>query len=126
MRAALALVAAAIVFVFAPRRCVQRRPRWFPTSGRTRSDTNFRWNIYTTDHFEIYYYPEDGTAPRTHRRLRRERVSARQLGPEARPRVQGAAHHLQDEQRVSAAERHPGAAVRKASAHSPSPNATAC
>ena len=29
------------------------------TSARTRSaTTTFRWHIYTTDHFEIYYYPE--------------------------------------------------------------------
>ena len=29
------------------------------TSARTRSGTTtFRWHIYTTDHFEIYYYPE--------------------------------------------------------------------
>ena len=28
-------------------------------SGRTRSaTTHFRWYTYTTDHFEIYYYPE--------------------------------------------------------------------
>ena len=52
--------------------------------------------------------PRDRAAPRAGRRLRRERVSARQLRPEARPRVQGAAHPLQDEQRVPAAERHPG------------------
>ena len=41
----------------------------------------FDWQIYTTDHFEIYYYPEIETAPRAGRRLRRERVPAGQRRP---------------------------------------------
>ena len=50
--------------------------------------------------------PRDRAAPREDRRLRRERVSARQLRAEARPGLQGAAHPVLDEQRVLAAERH--------------------
>ena len=47
---------------------------------------NFEWHIYTTDHFEIYYYPEIEQHLERDRRLRRERLSAGQLRPEARPR----------------------------------------
>ncbi len=59
MRAALALVAAAIVFVFAPLDAFAQTPM-VPYFGKNQIRyTNFRWNIYTTDHFEIYYYPEE-------------------------------------------------------------------
>ena len=51
--------------------------------------------------------PRDRAAPRAGRRLRRERVSADQRRPEARPVVQGAADPVQDPQRVRAAERRP-------------------
>ena len=107
MRAALALVAAAIVFVFAPLDAFAQTPM-VPYFGKNqiRYD-NFRWHIYTTDHFEIYYYPETEQHLERVAELRRERVPADQRGPEARPRLQGAAHHLQDEQRVPGAERHP-------------------
>ena len=49
--AALAVVAAA-----AP---IQAQTPFVPYYGKNqiRYDT-FRWHIYTTDHFEIYYYPE--------------------------------------------------------------------
>ena len=50
--------------------------------------------------------PGARAAPRAHRRLRGERVSADQRRPEARPAVQGAADPVQDAQRVRAAERH--------------------
>ena len=70
--------------------------------------------------------PRARTAPRTDRELRRERLSAGQLRPAARPLGQGAADPVQDPQRVRAAERHPRARRRKASARSPSPTATAC
>ena len=37
----------------------RRRPSIMPYFGKNqiRYD-NFKWQIYTTDHFEIYYYPE--------------------------------------------------------------------
>jgi hypothetical protein len=42
-----------------PSKC-RRRPRWSPYFGKNQIRyTNFRWSIYTTDHFEIYYYPEE-------------------------------------------------------------------
>jgi Tol biopolymer transport system component len=57
MKAALAIVAAAIVF--APLEAAAQTPM-VPYFGKNQIRyTNFRWNIYTTDHFEIYYYPEE-------------------------------------------------------------------
>src|ERR1044071_5334203 len=57
MRAALAVVAAAIVL--APLQVAAQTPM-VPYFGKNYIRyTNFRWNIYTTDHFEIYYYPEE-------------------------------------------------------------------
>ncbi|HXD18270.1 MAG TPA: hypothetical protein VN654_14735, partial [Vicinamibacterales bacterium] len=57
MRAALAIVAAAIVF--APLEAFAQTPM-VPYFGKNQIRyTNFRWSIYTTDHFEIYYYPEE-------------------------------------------------------------------
>jgi Tol biopolymer transport system component len=57
MRAALAVVAAAIVF--APLQALAQTPM-VPYFGKNSIRyTNFRWNIYTTDHFEIYFYPEE-------------------------------------------------------------------
>ena len=50
----------------------------------------FEWQIYTTDHFEIYYYPEIEQHLERIAELRRERLSADQRRPEARPVVQGA------------------------------------
>ena len=75
--------------------------------------------------FRDLLLPRDRAAPGARGRLRRERLPARQLGAEARPRVQGAADPVQDEQRVPAAERHSRARRRKASARSPSRRATA-
>ena len=69
--------------------------------------------------------PGDRAAPRARRGLRRERLSADQRRPEARPAVQGAADPVQDAQRVRAAERRSRARRRKASARSPSRSATA-
>ena len=52
-------MAAAIVFVFAPLDAFAQTPM-VPYFGKNQIRyTNFRWNIYTTDHFEIYYYPEE-------------------------------------------------------------------
>jgi hypothetical protein len=57
MRAALAVVAA--VVVLAPLETFAQTPM-VPYFGKNQIRyTNFRWNIYTTDHFEIYYYPEE-------------------------------------------------------------------
>ena len=74
---------------------------------------NFKWHIYTTDHFEIYYYPEIEQHLERVVELRRERLPAGQLGPQARPRVQGAAHALQDAERVPAAEHRAERAARR-------------
>ena len=76
---------------------------------------NFQWNIYTTDHFEIYYYPEIEQHLERVAGYAESAYQHDQRRPEARPRLQGAAHRLQDEQRVPAAERHPGRGARKAS-----------
>ena len=67
---------------------------------------NFRWHIYTTDHFRDLLLPRDRTASRAGGRICRKRVSAGQRRSEARPRVQDSADPLQDQQRVPAAERH--------------------
>jgi len=57
MKAALAVVAAAVVL--APIEISAQTPM-VPYFGKNQIRyTNFRWNIYTTDHFEIYYYPEE-------------------------------------------------------------------
>ena len=57
MRAALAVVAAAVVL--APIEMFAQTPM-VPYFGKNQIRyTNFRWNIYTTDHFEIYFYPEE-------------------------------------------------------------------
>ena len=54
---ALAVVVAAIVL--APQSASAQTP-FVPYFGKNSIRyTNFRWNIYTTDHFEIYYYPEE-------------------------------------------------------------------
>src|SRR5262247_1973349 len=56
MRAALAVVAAAVVL--APIELSAQTPM-VPYFGKNQIRyTHFRWSIYTTDHFEIYYYPE--------------------------------------------------------------------
>ena len=85
----------------------------------------FDWHIYTTDHFEIYYYPE------IEKHL--ERVAGyaesayQQISADLKHDllVQGAADPVQDAQRVRAAERRSRARRRKASARSPSRCATA-
>ena len=41
-----------------PTTCPRRR-RYVPYYGKNQIHyNNFKWHIYTTDHFEIYYYPE--------------------------------------------------------------------
>ena len=57
--------------------------------NRIRYD-DFKWKIYTTEHFEIYYYPEIEQHLERVAGLRRKRLPADQLRPEARPGVQGA------------------------------------
>ena len=84
----------------------------------------FEWHIYKTDHFEIYYYPEVEKHLERVAVVRRERVPAHQRRAEARPRLQGAAHHLQDRERVPGATTSPAARRPKASSRSPSPSAT--
>ena len=68
---------------------------------------NFQWHIYTTDHFEIYYYPEIEPHLERMAGYAESAYQHDQLRAEARPRVQGAADPVPDEQRVPAAERHP-------------------
>ena len=104
----LMIVVAAALTVLVGARQALAQTEFVPYFGKNqiRYD-NFEWQIYTTDHFEIYYYPEIEPHLEQDRQLRRERVSARQLRAEARPRLQGAADPLLDEQRVLAAERHP-------------------
>jgi hypothetical protein len=53
-----AVAALAVAVLFAPTLAAAQTP-YIPYYGKNqiRYD-NFRWSIYTTDHFEIYYYPE--------------------------------------------------------------------
>ena len=104
----------------------RRRP-FVPYFGKNNIHYDkFDWHIYTTDHFEIYYYPE------IEKHL--ERVAGyaesayQQISADLKHDllVQGAADPLQDAQRVRAAERRSPARRRKASARSPSRCATAC
>jgi hypothetical protein len=49
----------------------------------------FEWHIYTTDHFEIYYYPSSSST-RAGRRLRESAYQQISADLQARPVVQGA------------------------------------
>ena len=53
-----AAIALAVTFLFAPPVASAQTP-YIPDFGKNqiRYD-NFRWSTYTTEHFEIYYYPE--------------------------------------------------------------------
>ena len=86
----------------------------------------FEWHIYTTDHFEIYYYPE--IEQHLERIAGYAESAYQQISADLKHDlvVQGAADPLQDAQRVRAAERRCPAPRRKASARSPSRSATAC
>src|SRR5437868_14180683 len=54
-----ALAAVAAVIVFASQSAFAQTAM-VPYFGKNSIRyTNFYWNIYTTDHFEIYYYPEE-------------------------------------------------------------------
>ena len=81
---------------------------------------NFEWHIYTTDHFEIYYYPE--IEQHLERMAGYAESAYQQVSADLKHdlAVQGAADPLQDAQRVRAAERRSRARRRKASARSPS------
>ena len=75
MRAALALVAAAIVFVFAPLDAFAQTPM-VPYFGKNQIRyTNFRWNIYTTDHFEITTTPKRNSISNASQATPRARTS---------------------------------------------------
>jgi hypothetical protein len=57
-RAAAATAAFVAALVLAPAVASAQTP-YIPYYGKNQIRyTNFRWQIYTTDHFEIYYYPE--------------------------------------------------------------------
>ncbi len=52
-------VAAGATLVFSADLVAQTSTPYVPYFGKNRVRyDNFRWHIYTTDHFEIYYYPE--------------------------------------------------------------------
>ncbi len=91
--------------VHAPGAGINAQSQFAPYYGKNQIHYDkFDWHIYKTDHFEIYYYPENEQHLASGRELRRKRVSAGQLGPAPRSRRARAAHHLQDAQRVPAAE----------------------
>src|SRR4051812_12943706 len=98
---ALALLA---FFLFGPVGEAFGQTPYVPYFGKNRIRYNdFKWNIYKTDHFEIYYYPE--IEKQLERDLiRRERVSAGQFRSQTRSRLQGPPRSLQDGKRVPAAE----------------------
>ena len=51
----------------------QAQTGFYPYYGKNRVKyDHFEWHIYTTDHFEIYYYPELERTPRAGGQLRRE------------------------------------------------------
>ena len=55
----LATVALAVLFVTGSVADAFAQTGYVPYFGKNRIRyDNFKWNIYTTDHFEIYYYPE--------------------------------------------------------------------
>src|SRR5688572_33491880 len=56
--ALLSVTAAALLFAVLPQE-IAAQTQYIPYYGKNqiRYD-NFEWHIYTTDHFEIYYYPE--------------------------------------------------------------------
>ena len=88
---------ALFLFVFvAGTHCRQRADalRAVPTTRTAIKYDHFKWHIYTTDHFEIYYYPE---IEQHLERVASYAESAYQTGqrrPEARPRLQGPPHPL--------------------------------
>ena len=86
---------------------------------------NFEWQTYTTEHFEIYYYPE--IEPHLERIAGYAESAYQHVSSELKHDlvVQGAADPVLDGQRVLAAERRFPARRRKASARSPSRAATA-
>src|SRR5688572_33155202 len=54
----LSVLAAALLFVGSAAPAVAQTP-YVPYYGKNRIRyDNFNWHIYTTDHFEIFYYPE--------------------------------------------------------------------
>ena len=49
---------------------------YVPYFGKNRIQyDNFRWHIYTTDHFEIYYYPRSSSISSGWPDTRRARIS---------------------------------------------------
>ncbi|HXW04572.1 MAG TPA: hypothetical protein VD833_05020 [Vicinamibacterales bacterium] len=57
--ALVAIVAVAIVLTGVSAHEALAQTRYIPYFGKNKIRyDNFRWHIYTTDHFEIYYYPE--------------------------------------------------------------------
>ena len=68
---------------------------------------NFKWMIYETDHFVIYYYPE--IEPHLERMAGYAESAYQHISSELKHDLgrEGAAHPVPDEQRVPAAERDP-------------------
>ena len=81
---------------------------------------NFEWHIYTTDHFEIYYYPE--LEQHLARVAGYAESAYQQISADLKHDlpVQGSADSVQDAQRVRAGEHRARGADRKASARLPS------
>ena len=98
---ALLLVAGATVEFHA-----QSQSKSYYGKNRVKYD-HFDWHIYTTDHFEIYYYPELEEHLERVRQLRGECLRQDQRRSAARPGREGPLGRVQDAQRVRAAEYHP-------------------
>ena len=62
MRGPVALVGTALltlVFSVGPANDASAQTGYIPYYGKNKIRyNNFKWHIYTTDHFEVYYYPE--------------------------------------------------------------------
>ena len=108
------LSAAAVVFAVLYATELAAQTPFVPYFGKNRIRyDNFKWHIYTTDHFEIYYYPEleqhlervAGYAESAYQHVSSE--LKHDLG------LQGAARPLQDAERVPAAERRARRAARR-------------
>ena len=123
----------AVLLALVPSRDVDRRDRVrpvrSPTTGKNRVKYDkFDWHIYTTDHFDIYYYPELEEHLERSGQLCGERLPASKRRPPARSGVQCSAHRLQDAQRIRTAEPDPrrhtrgGGGVRRAAAQSHRPS----
>ena len=87
---------------------------YVPYYGKNRIRyNNFKWHIYTTDHFEIYYYPE--IEQHLERVASYAESAYQQVSSDLKHDLglQGPARPLQDAERVPAAEHRAGRAARR-------------